>query len=188
MLHKLGEQIQGKPTVAGGTQRWIGSIGVAVAVGIAYFLAARLGLALLNEPERVAVFWPAAGVAAGTLVALGRWARAPVAVAVMVASIAASLTGDRSIWAALSFALCNAGESLLTAWLIERFFGPHFSLDNLRKVLGLLASAAVASAAAAVAAAVAMRLFGPSRRRRRSASGGTGSYPTPSASSRLRRC
>src|SRR5262245_27336449 len=158
MLHKLGKQVQGKATVAGGAQQWIGSIGVAVGVGIAYFLAARLGLALLTEPERIAVFWPAAGVAVGTLVALGRWARAPVAVAVMVTSVAALLMGDRSIWTALSFALCNTGEALLAAWLIERF-GPRF---NLRKVLGLLASAAVASATAAVPAAVAMRLFGPS--------------------------
>ena len=162
MLQKLGEQFQNKLTIGGGARRWIGSIGIAVAIGIAYFLAARLGLALLADPERVAVFWPAAGVAAGTLVALGRWARAPVAVAVMVATVAANLMGDRGIWAALSFALCNTGEALFAAWLIERFFGPHFSLHNLRMVLGLLASAAVASAAAGVAAAAAMSLFGPS--------------------------
>jgi PAS domain S-box-containing protein len=162
MLQKLGRQLQGKPTFGGGARQWSRSIAVAVAVGIAYFLAARLGLALLSEPERVAAFWPAAGVAAGALLALRRWTRAPVAVAVMVASAAASRMGDRSIWAALSFALCNTGEALLAAWLIERFFGPHFSLDNLRKVLGLLASAAVASAVAAVAAAGAMSVFGPS--------------------------
>jgi hypothetical protein len=82
MLQKLGEQLKNKPTVGGRARRWVGSIGIAFAVGIAYFLAARLGLAFLTDPERVAVFWPAAGVAAGTLVALGRWARAPVAVAV----------------------------------------------------------------------------------------------------------
>jgi PAS domain S-box-containing protein len=159
MLHKLGEQVQGKP---GTGQQWVANIGIAVAVCITYFLTAQLGLALLNDPERVAVFWPAAGVATGTLLALGRWARAPVAVAVTVATLAANLMGDRGIWAALSFALCNTGEALFTAWLIERFFGPHFSLHNLRNVFGLLASAAVASAAAAVAAAVAMSLFGPS--------------------------
>jgi hypothetical protein len=60
-----------------------------------------------------------------------------VAVAVMVATVAAQLMGDRSIWATLCFALCNTGEALLTAWLIERFFGAHFSLHNLRMVLGL---------------------------------------------------
>jgi hypothetical protein len=34
-------------------QRWVGSIGLTVAVGIAYFLAARLSLALLTKPDGV---------------------------------------------------------------------------------------------------------------------------------------
>jgi len=33
------------------TARWIGSIGLAAVVGIAYFLAARLSLFLLTQPE-----------------------------------------------------------------------------------------------------------------------------------------
>jgi hypothetical protein len=42
------------------------------AVAIAYFLAARLGLALLAKPSDVAVFWPASGIAAGILIISGR--------------------------------------------------------------------------------------------------------------------
>ena len=57
--------------------RWVGAIALAVAVGIAYFLAARLSLALLTKPDGVAVFWPAAGVASGILIVLGRGARWP---------------------------------------------------------------------------------------------------------------
>ena len=41
----------------------------AVAVALAYFVAARLSLLLLAAD--VAVFWPAAGISAGTLIALG---------------------------------------------------------------------------------------------------------------------
>jgi PAS domain S-box-containing protein len=70
--------------------------------------------------------------------------------------------GDRSLWAALAFGLCNAGEALLVAWLIERWFGPAFNLDNLRRVLGFFASAAAATATAAAGASFAMKLFGPS--------------------------
>lgn len=157
MLQKLGEHVRGQLYTGDDTRRLAGTVVLGAAVGIAYFLAARLGLALLTE--HVAVFWPAAGVAAGTLLALGRWARAPVAVAVMLASLVADLMGDRNVWAGLSFALCNTGEALLPAWLIERLFGPAFRLENLRQVLGLLAAAAVTSAAAAAAA---MNLFGPS--------------------------
>src|SRR5262245_36633644 len=142
--------------------RWIGSIGLALAVAVAYFLAAQLGLALLTTPERVAVFWPASGVAAGILIALGSWARTPVAAGVVAATLAANLMLDRSLWAALAFALCNAGEALLVAWLIERWSGPSFQLDSLRGVLTFLVAATVATATIAVGAAWAMSLFGPS--------------------------
>ena len=66
------------------------------------------------------------------------------AVGTIVATIVANLMGDRNVWSAIAFALCNAGEALLTAWLIERYFGSDFSLDRLRHVLGLLAAAIVA--------------------------------------------
>src|SRR5260221_1506481 len=125
---------------------WIGAIGLAGGVGIAYFLAAQLSLSLLAEPDGVALFWPAAGVSSGVLIALGRDARLPVASGVMVATIIANLMGDRNIWSATIFAFCNAGEALLTAWLIERYFGFPFSLDRLRNVLGLLVVAVVATA------------------------------------------
>ena len=52
-------------------RRWINSIGLAVAVGLGYFLAARLSVGLLLKPEGVAVFWPAAGISSGVLIALG---------------------------------------------------------------------------------------------------------------------
>ena len=109
---------------------WIGAIGLAVAVGVAYFLAARLSLSLLTKPDGVAVFWPAAGIASGTLIALGSGARAPVTVGVLTASALAGLLGDRSIPAATIFALCNAGEPLLVAWLIKRWLGTDFRLER----------------------------------------------------------
>jgi hypothetical protein len=96
------------------TLPWIGAIGLAIAVGIAYFFAAQLSLALLAKPDGVAVFWPAAGVSSGVLIALRRDARLPVASGVMVATIVANLTCDRNVWSAAAFAFCNAGEALLT--------------------------------------------------------------------------
>jgi integral membrane sensor domain MASE1 len=117
--------------------RWVGWIGLAVAVGIVYFVAARLSLALLTKPEGVAVFWPAAGVSAGVLIALGSRARWPVVVGTMAATIAANLFGDRNLWSAVLFALCNAGEAVLAVrisdwtscatcwdWQRQRSLGP----------------------------------------------------------------
>src|ERR1051325_3061507 len=87
---------------------WAFSLGLAAAVGILYFLAARLSLALISRPDGVAVFWPAAGVSSGVLIALGPMARLPVIAGTVAATIIANLLGDRNIWSALIFAACNA--------------------------------------------------------------------------------
>ena len=67
--------------------RWADTIGLTAAVGLAYFLAARLSVGLVLKPEGVAVFWPAAGISSGVLIALGPLARWPVAAGVTVATI-----------------------------------------------------------------------------------------------------
>lgn len=68
----------------------------------------------------------------------------------MVASVLANLSGNWSLSTSLVFALCNAGQVLLIAALIQRYFGSAFSLDNLRRVLGLVAAAIVGTGAAAI--------------------------------------
>jgi two-component sensor histidine kinase/integral membrane sensor domain MASE1 len=125
------------------TQQLFIFLTLAGALGLAYFFAARLGLALLTKPDGVAVFWPAAGVASGMLIALGPSARGPVVAGTMAATIVANLLGDRTIWSALVFAVCNAGEAVIVAGLIERYFGSAFSLGRLLHVLGLLGAAVV---------------------------------------------
>src|SRR5579862_9561859 len=90
------------------TGRWLRGIAGAAAVGAAYFLAAQLSLGLLMKPDGVAVFWPAAGISSGVLIALGPRARLPVAAGAMAATIAANLMGDRDVLASAAFAVCNA--------------------------------------------------------------------------------
>src|SRR5262249_61248771 len=60
-----------KATADDMTQRWVKSIGLAAAIGLAYFVAAKFSVRLIIEPAGVAVFWPAAGISSGLLVALG---------------------------------------------------------------------------------------------------------------------
>jgi len=152
-------QVQHGPTTGIDLTRWGGSIALAVSVGIVYFVAARLSLALLTKPEGVAVFWPAAGVSAGVLIALGSRAVWPVVFGTMAATIAANLFGDRNIWSAVLFALCNAGEAVLTAWLIWHYFGSDFRLSKPRNVLGLAGAAVIAAAVSGIGGAIAFRLF-----------------------------
>jgi len=111
-----------------------------VAVASAYFLAARLGLALLEQSDGVAVFWPAAGVASGVLIGIGSAARWPVIIGVIAATIGANLLGDRNLSSSAFFAVANAFEAVLVAGLIEWFYGSRFELNGLRQVVGLFAA------------------------------------------------
>jgi hypothetical protein len=148
VLQKQGERLLSVSREL--ARRWAGSVALASAVAIAYFLASQLSFFLRTKPDDVAWFWPAAGVAAGVLIAIGSGARLPVAVGTMVASIPGNLLGHWSLWTSIVFALCNAGQVLLVAGLIERYFGSPFALDSLRNVLGLIAAAIAGTAAAAI--------------------------------------
>src|SRR5262249_54950494 len=109
MLQRTAEGPKPRWWTDSATQGLLGSIGLAVAVALAYSLAARLSLYLLTNPDGVAVFWPAAGISSGVLIALGRTARWPVAAGTMAATIIANLLGDRTVPGAIAMALCNAG-------------------------------------------------------------------------------
>ena len=116
---------------------WITSVLSMVAVAIAYFLSARLSLALLEKPDGVAVFWPAAGVASGVLIVVGSAARWPVILGVMAATMLANLLGDRNVWSSIFFSVANASEAAIVAGLIEHSYGSPFELNTLRRVVGL---------------------------------------------------
>jgi signal transduction histidine kinase len=144
-------------------RRWARSVGLAAAVGLAYFLAARLSVGLVLKPEGVAVFWPAAGISTGVLIALGPRSRWPVAAGVTIATVVIHLLIADPLWAGIALGLSNAAEAVITAALIERYFGTDFSIGRLRQVLGLLLAAIVGTAVSGIGGAVTYRLFsGPS--------------------------
>ncbi len=158
MRQSLDMQVPHK-VLAGATpmQRWLGPIVLTVAVGVAYFLTARLSLLLMTQLG-VAVFWPAAGISTGTLIALGPAVRWPVAIAAIAATLAANLAGGRNYLNSGIFALSDAGEALLVAWIIEHYIGSDFSLGRLHHVLGLLGAAIVGTAVSGVSGIMAYKL------------------------------
>src|SRR5262245_20000216 len=135
---------------------WLGAVGIALAIGIAYFMAARFGLAFRAKPGGVAAFWPAAGIAIGALIALGPNARLPVATGVIVATITSKLLITGNLWLGITFGVVCAGQTLLTAWLIERWFGRAFKLEDVPQVLGFLVASAAGAAMAAFGAVAAI--------------------------------
>jgi len=143
------------------TRRWVGGIGLAAAVGLAYFLAAALSVRLVLKPEGVAVFWPAAGLSSGLLIVLRR-ARWPVLAGVIGATVATHIIIKDPLWAGIALGLCNGAEALITAGLIQYYFGPGFNLARPRNVFSLLAAAVLGTSVSGIGGAVTYRvLHGP---------------------------
>ena len=82
----------------------------------------------------------------------------PVAAAVAVATIASKLMITGNLWLGIMFGLVCAGQTLLTAWLIEHWFGRAFKLEDVPQVLGFLVASAVGAAMAAVGVVAAVSL------------------------------
>ena len=118
-------------------QPWLSAVATSIAVGLAYFLTARIGV-VLGVSQGVPIFWPAAGIAVGAFITLGPNAYVPVTVAVVAANFASGILVGRSLSLTITFAFFNTGEALLTAWLIEHWFGRAFRLESVRQVLGFV--------------------------------------------------
>jgi PAS domain S-box-containing protein len=125
---------------------WIATLVAAGAIGIAYFSATRLGLACRPESARIAVFWPASGIAAGILVAAGRRGGLAVGIGVMAGSVAAIIFSRRGPLPPILLGSCNLGEAILLAWLLSRWTGKSFPFANLGRVLGFLTATVLAAA------------------------------------------
>jgi PAS domain S-box-containing protein len=135
---------------------WITTSGAALTIALAYFLAAQLGLSLLAKPSDVAVFWPASGLAVAILIAAGRQAGLAVVLGVVLGTFAANLLSDRSLSTSILKGFCNAGEAVLVALLLERWFGRPSTFGDFPRVLGFFGAAALATATSAVGGAAIM--------------------------------
>jgi hypothetical protein len=113
-------------SIDGLARQWVQGIALAAAIGVGYFLAATFSVRLILEPEGVAVFWPAAGLSSGVLIVLGPRARWPVLAGVLAATVATHIIIRDPLWAGIVLGLCNGAEALITAGLIQYYFGAGF--------------------------------------------------------------
>lgn len=131
---------------------------VSIVVAIGFFLAACLGLALLDKAG-VAVFWPAAGIASGVMVAFGPAVRWPVIIGVVAATFAANLLGDRNLASTVFFAVANAVGPLVVSGLIQRWNDGPFELNELRRVFELFGATIAAACVSGIIGTLGFVLF-----------------------------
>ncbi len=142
---------------------WSVLLGIFLAVGVLYYVAGRLALLVLSEPEGVAVFWPASGIAAGLAAVLRKSARIPIALAVAAATIVANVQARSSLPATMVFAACNAMECLIFVWGMRWLDKDRTQLESLSSFAAFVAAAALAAGIAALPAAFVIQILGLSK-------------------------
>lgn len=123
-----------------------------LATALGYGLAAWAALIFLTGTSGIAIFWPASGLSAGLAIAIGRSGYGPVALGTILASIVVNMYFGRDFWVATGFGLCNAGESLLLARLLELVPEQPLAYRRLMRALAFFAAASASAAAAGLGA------------------------------------
>lgn len=127
----------------GPESRWA-RLGLIAAVGLAYFGAAKLGLALAFATPSVTAIWPPAGIALAALVLGGARLWPGVALGAFLANV----TTDVPLYTTLGITVGNTLEALAALWLL-RAAGFRPTLNRLTDVIDLVVAAALASSVAA---------------------------------------
>ena len=86
-------------------------------IGFAYFVSAKVGLLLALINPSATPIWPATGVALAAVLLLGY----RVSLAILLAAFLANVTTAGSIATSASISVGNMLESLVGAWLINRW-------------------------------------------------------------------
>jgi len=122
-----------------------------LAFAIGYFALSRLGLAFLSD-GRVALLWPASGLALGVLVAVPRRAWPRYAAAAFLANLSAQAWARGLDTPALALAAINACEGVLAAWTLQTIAPAQrrLTFESTREVAGLAAAATLANAVTAI--------------------------------------
>jgi integral membrane sensor domain MASE1/anti-sigma regulatory factor (Ser/Thr protein kinase) len=135
------------------SSRWLWVLALAVA----YFAAAKLGLGLAFSNDNVTAVWPPTGIALAALVLWGRnlWP------GVLIGAFAANVTTDVPVYTAAGIAVGNTLEAVVGAWLLDRV-GFRPTLLRLRDLFALVLLGAVISTAISATIGVASLSIGDS--------------------------
>lgn len=126
-----------------------------------YLLTVRAGLLLVAPLENVASIWPASGVALGALLVSGKSRRVSIISVIFITNALGNWFGGSSIAVSLGFALANAFEAALGAWVLDRIVEPRITFERAKEILALLFIATACNGISAlIGAAVSTLAFG----------------------------
>jgi len=97
-------------------------VGLAL-VAVSYLLTVRAGLLLVTHPEDIAAVWPVSGLALAILLLSPKRQWTMLLAVIFITNAAGNWSGGNSLPVSLGFALVNALEPLLAAWLLTYFCG-----------------------------------------------------------------
>jgi PAS domain S-box-containing protein len=129
----------------GSAARWAKqSAGLLLFAAVAFGLC-RLGLTLTPGPSRIALFWPAAGLAVGALLLSDRrrWLVLLVAAGLPIAVF--NVLAGQSPGVVVAFAVTNAAAASMAAWLMLRLRGGRPHLTQALDVLTFVAAGPLAA-------------------------------------------
>ena len=109
-----------------------------LAVAVAYFAGAKLGLSMAFLARQVSPVWPPTGIALAAVLLLGPRVWPGIALAAFLVNA----TANEPLPTAAGIALGNTTEALLGAWLLRQGRPFRTSLGGMRDVLGLVGLAA----------------------------------------------
>lgn len=114
-----------------------------VAVSLAYFLAARLGLSLAFVNESASAVWPATGVAIAAGILLG----APAFLGIFIGAFLANLATNGILVSSGFIAIGNSLEAIIATILVTRFAGGGRAFESATNVFRYILFAGVVATA-----------------------------------------
>ncbi|HEY6830190.1 MAG TPA: MASE1 domain-containing protein, partial [Gemmatimonadaceae bacterium] len=106
----------------------------ALAVSIAYFLGAKLGIGLKPEPTAVSALWPPNALLLGALLLVPRRRWFVVIAAALPAHLLSELGSGVPLGMALSWFVSNCAQALLGAAILRRYVDGPIRLESVRRV------------------------------------------------------
>jgi PAS domain S-box-containing protein len=115
-------------------------------VAITYWIAVRLGLLVVAQPEGIASIWPASGLALALLLLNPRCQWPSLLGVIFMANAAGNLSAGNPLWVSLGFALANILEPFLCAWVLTSICRARITFTAIPEIFALFGVALIVNA------------------------------------------